>query len=194
MSARLSMATPQRPTSPSAIGSSESMPEQRRHVERRRQAVTAGLDDLLEPPVGVVGGAEAGEHPHRPQLRAVHRRVRAPRVRVDPGELAVVGAVHRLERHARHRGERRVAQLRRLEGGLPLLAGAHWRRSLVGRPSKSRMSAGSRHCYMSWTSRLTRGRRRGGDVADLGATRRSTAFTVAASAFVEHRRGRTGSC
>ena len=32
--------------------------QQRRHVERRRQPVAAGPDDLLEPPVGVVRGAE----------------------------------------------------------------------------------------------------------------------------------------
>ena len=82
MSASVSTATPHRPTSPSAIGSSESMPEQRRHVERGRQPVAARPDDLLEPPVGVVGRAEAGEHPHRPQLRAVHRRVRPAGVRV----------------------------------------------------------------------------------------------------------------
>jgi hypothetical protein len=43
MSASVSMATPQRPTSPSAIGSSESMPEQRGHVERGGQAVAADL-------------------------------------------------------------------------------------------------------------------------------------------------------
>ena len=88
MSASVSTATPHRPTSPTAIGSSESQPEQRRHVERRRQPVAARPDDLLEPPVRVVRGAEAGEHPHRPQLRAVHRRVRPTRVRVLARELA----------------------------------------------------------------------------------------------------------
>ena len=73
-------------------------PQQRRHVERRRQPVTTGADDLLEPPVRVVRGAEPGEHPHRPQLRPIHRRIRAPRVRELARELAVVGAVHRLQR------------------------------------------------------------------------------------------------
>ena len=51
--------------------------QQRRHVERRRQPVTTRLDDLLEPPVRVVRRPEPGEHPHRPQLRPVHRRIRA---------------------------------------------------------------------------------------------------------------------
>ena len=79
--------------------------EQGRHVECGRQAVAARLDDLLEPPVGVLGGAEPGEHAHRPQPRAVHRRIRASGVRVHAGELAVVGAVDRLERDTRHRRE-----------------------------------------------------------------------------------------
>src|SRR5687767_15451145 len=48
-------------------------------------------DDLLEAPVGVLGRAEAGEHPHRPELRAVHRRVRPTGVRVDAREVAVLG-------------------------------------------------------------------------------------------------------
>ena len=53
--------------------------------------------------------AEAGEHAHRPQLRAVHRGVRPAGVRVLAGELAVVGPVDRLDRHARHRLEVGVA-------------------------------------------------------------------------------------
>jgi hypothetical protein len=118
MSARLSIATPHRRPRPatSVVGIE---PEQRRHVERRRQAVAAGADDLLEPPVGVVGGSEAGEHPHRPQLRAVHRRVGAAGVGVDAGELAVVGAVDRLERDAGHRGRSTGTQRRVVERVTP---------------------------------------------------------------------------
>ena len=51
------------------------------------------LDDLLEPPVRVVRRAEPGEHPHRPQLRPVTRRIRPPRVRVHTRALAVVRPV-----------------------------------------------------------------------------------------------------
>ena len=119
MSARVSTATPHRPTSPSDIGSSESSAHQRRQVEGGGQAVAAGREQLLEPPVGVVGGAEAGEHAHRPELRAVHRGVRAPGVGVLAGELAVVGAVHRVDRHPRHRLEHRITIGRFVDGCLP---------------------------------------------------------------------------
>ena len=85
-------------------------PQQRRHVERRRQPVATGPDDLLEPPVRVVRRPEPGEHPHRPQLRPIHRRVRTPRVRKLPGILAVVRSVHRLQRDTRHRREIDVTQ------------------------------------------------------------------------------------
>ncbi len=103
--------------------------EQGGHVECRRQSGTAGLDDLLEAPVGVVGGAEPGEHPHRPQPRAVHRGVGATRVRELAGELAVVRAVDRLERDPRHRLEVGVAQVRGVERLLPQLSVA----GLMGR-------------------------------------------------------------
>ena len=53
---------------------------QRRQVERGREAVAAGGEQLVEAAVGVERGAEAGEHPHRPELRAVHRRRSGPRV------------------------------------------------------------------------------------------------------------------
>ena len=47
---------------------------QRRQVERGRQAVAARGEQLVEAPVRVDRGAEAREHAHRPELRAVHRR------------------------------------------------------------------------------------------------------------------------
>ena len=64
---------------------------------------------LLEAGVGVLGGAEAGELAHRPEPGAVHRCVRATRVRPLAGELAVVGAVDGLERDPRHGLEGDVA-------------------------------------------------------------------------------------
>ena len=86
--------------------------QQRRHVERRRETIASCLDDLLEPPVGVVRGAEAREHPHRPELRSVHRCIGAAGVGILTWERTVVGAVHPVERDARHRREVGVAQLR----------------------------------------------------------------------------------
>ena len=95
---------------PSAIGSSESQTHQRRHVERRRQPVPTGPDDLLEPPVGVVRRPEPGEHPHRPQLRAVHRRIR-PRVYGNcPGNSPSSGPYTGVDRHTRHRLEIGIPQ------------------------------------------------------------------------------------
>ena len=54
-----------------------------------------------------------GEHPHRPELRAVHRRVGPAGVRVLARVLAVLGPVDRIERHARHRLEVGLAEPRR---------------------------------------------------------------------------------
>ena len=119
MSARVSMATPQRPTSPSDIGSSESRPSSVGMSNAVDSPSPPRLDDLLEPPVGVLGGAEPGEHPHGPQLRAVHRGVGPTGVRVLAGELTVVGAVHAVERDPRHGRERNVADLRVLDLLLP---------------------------------------------------------------------------
>ena len=77
MSASVSTATPARPTSPSASGWSESRP------------INVGMSNAVERPlppaasswrkrsIGVLGGAEAGELAHRPELRPVHRGVRA---------------------------------------------------------------------------------------------------------------------
>ena len=78
---------------------------QGRQIERGREAVAAGREQIVEAAIGVDRGSEPREHPHRPQLRPVHRGVRAARVRVLAGELAVVRAVDRLDRNARHGGE-----------------------------------------------------------------------------------------
>src|SRR5207249_2837102 len=54
------------------------------HVERDAEPGLAVTDEILEPAVRVLGAAESGEHPHRPQATAVHRRVDA----AGEGELA----------------------------------------------------------------------------------------------------------
>src|SRR5919201_702757 len=51
------------------------------HVEGRRQPCLAVIEQVAEALVRLLGGAEAGELPHRPQPAAVHRRVDAPRER-----------------------------------------------------------------------------------------------------------------
>ena len=53
------------------------VPHQRRHVERRREAGLAVVEQVAEALVGLLGGAEAGELAHRPQPPAVHRGVHA---------------------------------------------------------------------------------------------------------------------
>jgi len=59
---------------------------QRGHVERGRQPRLAFVDEVVEPLVGLLGGAEAGALPHRPRLAPVHRRIRPARVRRLAGE------------------------------------------------------------------------------------------------------------
>ena len=60
-------------------------------VEGHRQAPAARPQQLSEAHVGVLGGAEAGEEAHGPQLRAVHGRIRSARVRRHAGPAHVVG-------------------------------------------------------------------------------------------------------
>ncbi len=107
---------------------------QRRHVEGRREARLPVLEEVAEALVRLLGGAEAGELAHRPELPAVHRRVDAARERIDArvAEVAVVvdvdvlGRVERLVREAGdRRGELAVALRRRVvELALPLLCAA----------------------------------------------------------------------
>src|SRR5439155_26984405 len=61
------------------------------------------VEQVPEACVRLLGRAEAGELPHRPELAAVHRGVDPARERIDPGvaEIAVVvdaGVVRRVER------------------------------------------------------------------------------------------------
>ena len=99
------------------------------------------LEQVAEARVRLLGGAEAGELPHRPEPPAVHRRVDAARVRVDARvaevalvvDLDVVGRVERLDREPGHRREERVALgLRLVELAAPLL-GRVEPRAVLGR-------------------------------------------------------------
>ena len=90
---------------------------QGRHVEGGRESRLPVLEEVAEADVRLLGRAEAGELPHRPELPPVHRRVDPARVGVDArvAEVAlvvgldVVGRVERLDRQARHGREERVA-------------------------------------------------------------------------------------
>jgi len=62
---------------------------QRRHVERGREAGLPVIAQVAEPLVRLLGGAEAGELPHRPELPAVHGRVDPAREREDSGKTEV---------------------------------------------------------------------------------------------------------
>jgi hypothetical protein len=55
---------------------------QRRHVERRRQARLAVVEQIAEALVGLLGRAEPGELAHRPQPAAIHRRIDPARERI----------------------------------------------------------------------------------------------------------------
>ena len=86
---------------------------QRRHVEGGRETRLAVLEQVAEALVRLLGGAEPGELPHRPELAAVHRRVDAARERIDAGEAEVAlrsrprrcRRVERLVLDPRDRGE-----------------------------------------------------------------------------------------
>ncbi len=92
---------------------------ERRHVVGDRQAGLAGGEQVLEAGVGVLGGAEAREHPHRPEARSVPRRMDAAGVRRLPGQAdarvrvlrrrTVPGAVDRVELDLAERPEARLA-------------------------------------------------------------------------------------
>jgi hypothetical protein len=94
---------------------------QRRHVEGRREAGLAVLEQVAEALVRLFGGAEAGELPHRPEPASVHRRVDAAGEREDAGvsevavgvDLDVLGAVERLVLEARDGAEELALALRR---------------------------------------------------------------------------------
>ena len=132
---------------------------QRRHVESRREARLPVLEQVAEALVRLLGGAEAGELAHRPELPAVHRRVDAARERIDArvAEVAVVvdvdvlGRVERLVREAGDRREELALALRRrvVELALPLLCAALEALLVLGRRHRDRILGGGRFAYRS---------------------------------------------
>ena len=86
---------------------------QRRHVEVRRQAGLSLRDEILEAPVGVLAGAEAGDLPHGPQTAAIHRRIRPARERILPGQTDVLLRHSHVERRidALHRNSAQRVEL-----------------------------------------------------------------------------------
>ena len=79
------------------------LPHEGRQVERRGQSVASRSKDLLEATIRVLRRAESGEHPHRPELGAVPRRIDPAGVGILPGEQRVIGAIDRLEGDSGHR-------------------------------------------------------------------------------------------
>ena len=108
-----SVATPQRPTSPSARGSSESTAHQRRHVERDRQPALAALEQEPVARVRLGGRAEAGELTHRPQPSPVHRGIHAARERIRAGRPEPARRVEPLEILGRRDRRQRLGPTRR---------------------------------------------------------------------------------
>ena len=99
-SSTVSIATPTRPTSPSARGESESMPICVGRSNATRQARLPGVEQMAEARVGLRGRAEAGVLAHRPQAAAVHRGC-TPRVNGNvPGIAEVARVVDRRIRRA----------------------------------------------------------------------------------------------
>ncbi len=94
---------------------------QRRHVERRRQARLAVLEQIAEALVRLSRRPEARELAHRPEPTAVHRRIDATRERERTriAEVALVVDRRRVRRHERlvldprHRREQLTLALRR---------------------------------------------------------------------------------
>ena len=66
---------------------------QRGQVEGDGQAGLPLLEQVLEARVRLLGGAEAGEHAHRPQFAAVQRRVDAARVGIFAGQAQVFSVI-----------------------------------------------------------------------------------------------------
>ena len=118
MSSTVSIATPTRPTSPSARGESESMPI---CVGRSNATGESGLPLLEQQPearVGLLRRAEAGVLPHRPQAAAVHRRLHAAREREtgrDRRGRARSRSARRPAGTPARREARRVKRVRRMQ-------------------------------------------------------------------------------
>ena len=132
MSASVSIATPSRPTSPSAHRVVAVVAHQSRHVEIGRDPGLALADQELEAAVGVLAGAEAGDLAHGPIAAAIHRRVR------PAGEGIAARQADVLDRRAGYIGRgvgpfyRNVAKSEELL--LALRRAAHKLGNLIGLP------------------------------------------------------------
>ena len=126
MSASVSIATPHLPTSPIAQRVVGVAAHQRRQVERGRQAVAAGGEELLEP---LRWCRSAVPKPANIRIvQSFERYIDAygpAGVRVLARELAVVGPVDGLERDPRHRPEVRLPEARGLVLPLPPVPSRH---------------------------------------------------------------------
>src|SRR3970282_480168 len=122
MSSIESMATPTLPTSPVAIGSSESYPiwvgranaserpvcpRPGRQVDRDGKSCLPLAEQVAVALVGFFGGTEAGVLAHRPEPAAIHGRLDTPGKRVFAAEAQFTGGVEALH------GVRRVQGLGR---------------------------------------------------------------------------------
>ena len=130
MSASVSIATPARPTSPTRELVVGVAPQQRRHVERGREAAPAGGEQLR----GTARWCPRRCRSRRTGAwsRASERYIEAYGPRVygyTPGRSASAGAVHRVELDARHGREGRGPFGRGCESLLPLVTcGVHGQR------------------------------------------------------------------
>ena len=130
MSARESIATPVRPTSPSASGVVGVVAELRGEVEGDREPRLPALEEVAEARIRLLGRAVARVLSDRPRPPAVHRLVRAARERELARELEL--------------SRREV--IRRVDG-LDLDAG-------IGQPTVGRC-----HGLIVWAARVTGGLR-----------------------------------
>ena len=141
---------------------------QRRHVVGDREARLAGVEQLAEADVGVLGRAEAREHAHRPGPRPVARGVDAARERrlARAGRCRAAGPGRRSGRRRRAAGRRgdrrrsgRRARRARRRTGRPSPRGRRGRRSArsprvvnrsrrSGRRSRDGVSRSTRHARL----------------------------------------------
>ena len=110
-----------------------------RQVEGDRQPGLALVEEVAEPPVGLLGGREARVLAHRPEAAAVHRRLDAARERVLTGTAQVAilveaGGVGRRVEVADDDPRRGLEGVAALRGGP---------RALARRVSRHRSRAGS---------------------------------------------------
>ena len=93
MSRSVSTATPHMPDLAERARRVGVVAHERREIEGGREPRLPLREQVLEARVGLLGRAEAGEHAHRPEAAAVHRRLHAARERVLAGQAEVAQVV-----------------------------------------------------------------------------------------------------